>query len=206
MKQLLESNSRVRDLLESISSSGKHWAIVGGAPRQWALGLSGPPDDLDIVVGLRRPSLKDLLQVWHNESCEHVAIRSTALGGYRLNFSDCTVDIWGVEETIGVAKGWVHDSKSFRAVSRSAALSLDSILVTCRGTVYERGFFKTLDTGVLTMNHCFIERPRKIAEKALRLCKQFGLVPDLSVQAHIAQFLGNSAVQELADSPQSAKG
>jgi hypothetical protein len=164
------------------------------------LAYPGDPSDLDIVVGMPPKMLEKIVVEWLADDRTVASLSATALGGYRVSSECWALDIWTAEETVGVAKGRVTDTKNFRAVARSAALSLDSIVVTSRGTVYESGFFATVETGILRMNHCLVERPHKVAEKALRLCEQFRLVPDISVHALMADALGDEAVEALLQS------
>ena len=187
----------IRRFLKTVESLGKRWAIVGGAPRQWALGDFGSVRDLDIAIGMPPAMLERVVLDWQWDNRESVSISDTGLGGYRLSSEAWVLDIWAVAKTVGVANQQVIDTKSFRAVARSAALSLDSIVVTSKGTVYENGFFATVHTGILRMNHCSIERPQKIAEKAIRLCERFQVVPDISVQSLIASFLGTDTLRSL---------
>jgi hypothetical protein len=199
LRDMLARHVPIQRLLAPIQGDGKHWAIVGGAPRHWALEVQSYPTDFDIVVGMTPSELHQTILRWLAERPTVVEMSVTALGGHRITASNWAVDIWPTARTVGIANGLVADSKRFRAVSRSAALSLDSIVVSSLGTLYEKGFFRTLETGVLSMNHCVIERPQKVAEKAVRLCDQFRLVPDMSVQALIASFYGRAAVERLLE-------
>jgi hypothetical protein len=193
----------LRRLLANVERRRKRWGIVGGAPRQWvlekAVGCDDVDSDLDIVVGMSKAELEQLIAHWMLE-VRTVEPVPTALGGYRLRADELMVDLWSVKTTVGVAKGLVSDTKSFRAVARSAALSLDSIVVTSQGAVYEKGFYATIRTGVLRLNHCVVERPEKVAAKALALCERFRLVPDISLQAFIRSFEGSVALEALLDS------
>jgi len=153
--------------------------------------------DLDIVIAIKPSVLDRLIRSWHWYNDAYVTLAQTAFGGYRLSSDAWELDLWAAESTVSVAKGLVIDSNIFRAVARSAALSLDSIVITSRGTLYEDGFFDTIRTGVLRLNHCLLERPNKVAEKALRLCERFRVVPDLDLQTLIAKFVGSRSIERL---------
>lgn len=176
-------------LLETISVYKKSWAIVGGAPRGWAIKEQIKPNDIDITVRADRYLIDEILDHLINDFT-NLNILQTKLGGYRLIDEEINIDIWSARETVGIAKGRFKDDNLYRAVSKSAALSLNSLVYTSRGTIYETGFFKTLRTGILRLNHSDIERAENIAYKAIRLCDEYDLIPDIPLQSLIISKTG----------------
>ena len=95
--------------------------------------------------------------------------------------------MWAAPATVAIAAERVLDTKRYRAIAKSAALSLDSLVLTSEGTLYDHGFFRTLQTGTLELNHTQVERRDQILEKAKRLCQTYGLTPDLALQGMLAE-------------------
>lgn len=199
LEAVLHSSVHAKRLFAYITQHRKSWALVGGAPRNWATRFPEEPNDLDVVVGSDQGFVDELVAAWCRDydSGDGVAVSRTRFGGYRLLCPSVSIDIWAAPATVSVAKGWTDDSNIYRAVAKSAALSLDSLVVTSRGTVYERGFFETLSTGVLRLNHCYIDGEELVARKAVRLCSAYGLMPDLSIQNLILAHLGSQVIAQL---------
>ena len=176
-----------RLLFMILDAHRKNWALVGGAPRAWATEQPGDPGDLDIVIGGSQEDVDRIVAEWQArlELQSPTQIDRTRLGGYRMCAQDIVIDVWAAPSTVAIADGRLEDSKRFRAVAKSAALSLDSLVYTSKGTLYEHGFFKTFRTGILTLNHTRISRPKRMAEKAKRLCATYGLAADLALQGLI---------------------
>lgn len=187
---------------DAIESHCGEWALVGGAPRAWATGMSDPPRDLDVVVSASANTLLKALRVAQRVSpaLQSAETTRTSLGGLRVNLDGTLIDVWPAAETVNVVSGRVAASNAFRAVAYSAPLSLDTLVVTSRGTVYERGFFSTLLKGVLTLRDADVVGAAKLANKAVRLCRAYSLVPDLILQMHIAKHLGAGALLDLRHS------
>ena len=114
-------------------------------------------------------------------------VERTKLGGYRLMSRGCILDVWAAPATVAIAADRVQDSKRYRAIAKSAALSLDSLVLTSEGTLYDHGFFRSIQTGTLQLNHSRVERQDKVLVKARRLCQVYGLEPDLALQGLLAQ-------------------
>ena len=169
-----------------LQSHKKSWGLVGGAPRAWAVGVE-EPDDLDVVVGGTTDDVDAVVQAWASRAPRSATVERTKLGGYRLRSGSVVIDLWAAPATVAIARNRVRDSKRYRAVAKSAPLSLDSLVLTSEGTLYDSGFFKTLRTGTLELNHTRLERRGRIAAKAQRLCKTYGLTPDLTLQGLIAE-------------------
>ena len=53
------------------------------------------------------------------------------------------------------------------AIAKSAALSLDSLVLTSEGTLYDHGFFRSIQTGTLQLNHSRVERQDKVLTKVI---------------------------------------
>jgi hypothetical protein len=189
----------LRSLLGVLESSCGDWALVGGAPRTWATKPHEEPRDLDIVVSASRESVERALDsaVVTSPALRGASIGRTSLGGFRVHAGASCYDLWAADTTLNVASGRVPFSNAFRAVAYSAPLSLDTLVVTSRGAVYERGFFKSLEIGVLTIRDADVVGPAKLAEKALRLCRTHNLLPDLVLQTLMVQHVGGAAVEAL---------
>ena len=98
---------------------------------------------------------------------------------------------------MAIAADRVQDSKRYRAIAKSAALSLDSLVLTSEGTLYDHGFFRSIQTGTLQLNHSRVERQDKVLTKARRLCEVYGLKPDLALQGLLAQRKENTDIVPL---------
>ena len=181
----LERSAASRLLVLVLESHRKAWALVGGAPRAWATGV-GEPNDLDIVVGGTRGEVDRVIAAWESRS-PGATVERTKLGGYRLRSRGCVLDVWAAPATVAIAANRVQDSKRYRAIAKSAALSLDSLVLTSEGTLYDHGFFRSIQTGTLQLNHSRVERQDKVLTKARRLCQVYGLEPDLALQGLLAQ-------------------
>lgn len=195
----LRASPHIKYFLSCIQRRRKEWALVGGAPRIWATCGSGEPGDIDLVIGADAVIVEQLVAEWARDGSVGgtANINRNRFGGFRLFNADKTMDVWAAPESISVAKGLTSDSNMYRAVAKSAALTLDSLVFTSRGTLYDRGFFTTLRTGLLRVNHCHIEHGRSVAHKATLLCRAYGLVPDLSLQTLMSSALGSEAVATL---------
>ena len=161
------------------------------------MGDQEDPEDLDVVVGGHGNVLRTAVAEWSSAWWGEVEVNQNAFGGYRLATPTGPIDIWQATCTSGILKKRVADSKLFRAVSKSAALSFDSLVLTSNGVLYERHFFDTLSTGILRLNHCSLDRASKVAEKAVRLCLRFRLTPDVAAQQVIVDSLGVDVLDQL---------
>lgn len=166
-----------------LESHRKSWALVGGAPRAWAMEREDP-EDLDVVVGGSCEDVDLIVEAWVSRLGPGFGahVKRTKLGGYRLVAKDIVIDVWAVPSTVGIAAGRLSDTNRYRAVARSAALSLDSLVLTSEGTLYDHGFFESFKTGMLTLNHTRVDRRDRIAKKAVRLCETYQLTPDLVLE------------------------
>jgi hypothetical protein len=195
---LLRTTPDVAELFALAADRRYTWAIVGGAPRFWVTEQEGDLGDLDIALSASSEQVEELLLNWLGSE----GIRSvsrTRFGGYRIRSGVIDVDIWPGNETVGIKTGRVSDSNIFRAIARSAALSIDSCVFTSRGTIYQDRFLWTLQTGMLGLNHWKPEAEEKLAKKALSICREYALVPDIHVQFLMAHWLGRGAVDDLLD-------
>lgn len=192
----LERSAASRLLVLVLESHRKTWALVGGAPRVWATGV-GEPNDLDIVVGGTRGDVDRVVAAWESRVPPGATVERTKLGGYRLRSCDCVLDVWAAPATVAIAADRVQDSKRYRAIAKSAALSLDSLVLTSEGTLYDHGFFRSIQTGTLQLNHSRVERQDKVLTKARRLCEVYGLKPDLALQGLLAQRKENTDIVPL---------
>lgn len=199
LQSIVDASVHTRRLLECIESNRKSWALVGGAPRVWATLFPDKPKDIDIVVGADMPLVAKVVAEWSEEfdSDKGVRVERTRFGGYRLVNPSMTLDVWPASSTVSLERGWAGDSNLYRAVAKSAALSMDSLVFTSRGAVYDRGFFHTLTSGILRLNHCNMEGKQFMARKAVRLCEAYGLIPDFSVQHLISTLLGSDVLTDL---------
>ncbi|HLL45543.1 MAG TPA: hypothetical protein VK399_02495, partial [Longimicrobiaceae bacterium] len=154
------------------------------------------PKDLDFVIGAAPEVVDDVIADWVNayDADHSVRVQRTRLGGYRLVTPSAIFDVWAAPATVSLAKGRMFDTNIYRAVAKSAVLSLDSLVVTSRWTLYDNGFFATLRTGLLRMNYCHIDQGESMARKAVRLCETYRLMPDLSLQSFIASVLGTDTI------------
>lgn len=195
LESALRGAPQIAALLDSIKVSTHTWAIVGGAPRVWALGEPEEPDDIDIVVGAAPRSVEILVRnlVDHNSLLTPILVSRTKLGGFRLQAQHHLFDVWSAEASVGLRRSPVTERHLYRRVARSAALSIDSLVYTSHGTLHEHGFFDTFATGVLTLNHCRVECPEAMARKAVRLCHKYQLYPELSLQSFMASFLDSNS-------------
>lgn len=192
-------DANLHAILRMLESLCGEWALVGGAPRTWATNLPDEPRDLDIVVSAPRDLVEKALHcaIITSPVLRGATIGHTSLGGFRLEAGGNSYDIWAADTTLNVARGRVPFSNTFRAVAYSAPLSLDTLVVTSRGAVYERGFFNTLDSGVLTLRDASVMGATKLANKALRLCRTYNLIPDLILRALMERCLESAAVEAL---------
>ncbi|MEX0780316.1 MAG: hypothetical protein WD037_11290 [Balneolales bacterium] len=193
LNQISDSRNKscyVEYLVKDILNNCRSWALVGGAPRTWLTDSIEKPNDLDIVVNTQPDILNLIITSWAEKFSNKygITVEKTKLGGYRLVNPDLVIDIWIATKTINIERGKINDSNIYRAVAKSAALSLDSLVFTSKGTVYDHGFFKTLETGILSLNHCQVIKPKNIAIKAAALCKKYRLTPDLSLQALMSSY------------------
>lgn len=152
----------------------------------WAIGV-GEPEDLDVVVGGTKADVERIVDAWVTRAPRDATVDRTKLGGYRLSARGCVLDVWAAPTTVAIAAERVQDTKRYRAIAKSAALSLDSLVLTSEGTVYDHGFFRTLQTGTLELNHTRVERRDQVVAKARRLCQTYGLTPDLELQGWLAE-------------------
>ena len=173
-----------KQLFDNISRRNKSWAIVGGTLRVWVTKMENTTNDLDLVISANSDVVDDIISdlIDRNRSINPVI---TKLGGYRINTDEIQIDVWPADKTIGIVNNKFNDNNLYRSVSKSAALSLDSIVFTSKGTIYERGFFKTLNTGILNLNHTQVDQSKSIAYKAIRLCSEYELIPDFPLQSLI---------------------
>ena len=186
MEQSVQASAASHILFLVLEYHRKSWGLVGGAPRAWATGLE-EPGDLDVVVGGTMEDVDAVVRAWVSRVPASATVERTKLGGYRLTSSSDVIDLWAAPATVAIARERVRDSKRYRAVAKSAALSLDSLVLTSEGTLYDFGFFRTLRTGTLELNHTHIERKERIVAKAQHLCRTYGLTPDLTLQGMIAE-------------------
>lgn len=198
LEELLEGDSELARFFSLLTERHRTWALVGGAPRSWALEDEREPTDLDVVVSGDSGSLEETINRWL-PTAGSGSITRTRLGGFRLTVSSFPVDIWLVRQTVSIEAGRITDSKAFRAVAKSAALTVDSCVYTSRGTLYEAGFLDTLRSGLLRLNYWNPSQERNIALKAVRLCKSFGLSPDLNVQMMVERSLGAEYLRHLLE-------
>tara|TARA_R100001143_G_C3360417_1_gene135091 strand:- start:8067 stop:8807 length:741 start_codon:yes stop_codon:yes gene_type:complete len=189
LDDIIRSFSVCNKLFEQIELNNKSWAIVGGTIRVWITQMGNTTNDLDLVVNAGVTEIDDMIKNIFSQN-KLLNIEKTKLGGYRVVTDDIQIDIWSANRTIGIVNGNYNDENMYRSISKSAALSLDSIVFTSRGTIYERGFFKTLKTGVLSLNHSKINQSQSIANKAIRLCNEYDLIPDLALQSLIISEMG----------------
>jgi hypothetical protein len=183
---------QVAAFLGSITQSRKTWAIVGGAPRMWATNDPEEPRDIDIVVGGSSDFVDRIVRssLQYSLRDDPIDLSRTKLGGYRLRTHQDLFDVWPAESSVGLARTAISQKNLYRRVARSAALSIDSLVYTNRGALYEHGFFETFSTGVMKLNHCHVERPEVMARKALVLCSRYRLIPELSLQVFVTSTLG----------------
>lgn len=172
-----------------LESYRKSWALVGGAPRAWATGREDPID-LDVVVGGSGEDVEVVVEGWKSRlgPTFDAHVKRTKLGGYRLVAEGCMIDVWALPSTVGIAAGLLSDTNRYRAVARSAALSLDSLVLTSEGTLYDHGFFESFETGLLMLNHTRVVNQGQIAQKAVRLCDSFQLIPDFALESMIKEW------------------
>lgn len=187
LRNLLASNPDLEELLKRLSGGTYGWAVVGGLPRIWALEQDVGDADVDIVVGAPPQVLSTRLQAWSDATSAARSLR-TKMGGYRLRVGGRPVDVWPAKFTVGLVEQRVHDQKRYRAVAKSAALSSDSCVVTAKGTVYDAGFFLSLSTGILQLNHWAPHAEERVARKAARLCRDLGFSPDIRLQLLLEQY------------------
>ena len=187
--EVIKSSTICNQLFSQISKHNKSWAIVGGSVRVWVTKMDNITNDLDLVINANSDVIDNIIStlVRNNKS---ITIQITKLGGYRIISNEIHIDIWPAFKSVGIVNGNYSDENLYRAVSKSAALSIDSIVFTSKGTIYERGFFKTLKTGVLSLNHSDIDQSKSIANKAIRLCNEYDLIPDFALQSLIMSETG----------------
>lgn len=166
------------------------WAVVGGAPRTWILSPGTQPRDIDIVVNTSPQALEAIIKHLADAASDGVSIGRTSLGGYRLALANLKVDVWPLRQTYGIATGLVSDSNAFRGVASAAAISIDSLVVTSKSAVYDRGFFDTIASGELRLiRDGPIVNAERIARKSAALCSRHKLVPDIPLKALINTYL-----------------
>lgn len=189
VEDILKTSSICNQLFNHISKQKKSWAIVGGTLRVWATNMDNITNDLDLVINADPDIVGNIISELISENSSLNPI-TTKLGGYRINAKEIQIDVWPAQKTIGIVQERYNDENLYRAVSKSAALSLDSIVFTSKGTIYERGFFNTLKTGVLSLNHTNVNQSKSIANKAIRLCNEYDLIPDFTLQSFIISETG----------------
>ena len=179
--------------LRSIERCGS-WAVVGGAPRAWVTTQSSAVRDLDMVVTTDPQKLELIVQQLSMTagSNEFAILGRTSLGGHRLSIRGLSVDIWSLRSTLGIVRGWTIDSNVFRSVANAAALSVDTLVVTAHGGLYERGFFKSYNEGRMWLLRSETVGPEKLARKALKISKEYRLIPDIPLSALIAQYAADN--------------
>lgn len=186
--QFLRGAPEVWRLISLVEKHGLAWAIVGGAPRVWVLDPRTEPNDVDLVINASEIQVLEMVKEW-KRLAQAETVSRTSFGGYRLIASDSSLDVWSASSTVGLAKSRVKDKNVFRGVSKSAALSLDSLVFTSDGSLYESRFFFSIETGILCLNHRDVEQPEAVVRKAIRLCNTYRVTPNLPLQALIDSHL-----------------
>jgi hypothetical protein len=198
---LLRQNNDGFSCLVSRMERQAVWAVVGGAPRTWFLSPGIAPRDVDIVVDASPDALALIVErlAAEDQSGGGISVGRTSLGGYRLALGALAVDVWALCMTHGIASGLVDDSDAFRGVASSAAITIDSLVVTSNSVVYEKGFLDTVETGVLRLTREGpVVNPGRIARKSVQLCQRYELAPDKPLRAFISTHLASEDFAALA--------
>jgi hypothetical protein len=182
------------ELLHRIDALGI-WAVVGGAPRTWVLAPGVPPRDIDLAVDVSHTKLQMELLAFVDEGpgTERELVRRTGFGGFALRAGDVLVDAWAARRVLGMLRPAV-EGDAFRATADAAPFTLDSLVVTSTGVVYDAGFFDTLETRTLRLVRA---EPAAafpmLAAKARRYCETLGFVADDKLAAFIAAHASSPA-------------
>jgi hypothetical protein len=170
-----------------------NWGVVGGAARAWGLSLGDEPRDVDIVVAAPPDRLAAAIRALvDRESSLGNAYSHTSMGGHRLKIDGTTLDIWALSATWAVRTGKIP-SHRLSTFGRTAALSIDSLMVTDDGAVYGDDFFSALEAREIRLVYTNVVFPEKLAAKAIRLCAAHRLTPDLALQSFIHRYGGADA-------------
>lgn len=103
--------------------------LMGGAPRDWALGFT--PRDLDLVVDASENRIARCLG--------STAVERTSLGGFRLRLPTVSIDLWPMHRTWALTAGAAVTCLA--ELSGTTFLNAESLLLDVRrGTVHHRGF------------------------------------------------------------------
>lgn len=183
-------------LITAIEHESLDWAIVGGAPRRWILGGSEDPRDIDLAVAAPHDTLERLVEALCLGKEDEWTLGRTSLGGMRVS-NGLDIDLWAVESTPGIGKAKGEVSSPFHRLAMAIPLSLDSVVVTSCGECFERGFFRTLRTGVLELKSLDIVGPDKMLKKIATLCEAYSLRPDATAR----RFVDGERMRSSAEDP-----
>lgn len=197
VRALRAANRALDRLLERLDHFGD-WAVVGGAARGWVL-REGRPRDLDLVARTRSVSLEAVLEslvCW--PETRGVVARRNSMGGYKLALGSIEVDVWSADATFNVQRGIVRHRWSYQAVALAGPLSCDTLVVSRSGGVFQHRFFECLRHRVVALHHPHVRHGDKLADKAIRLCREHRLTPDLLLAGLIVAHRGRDALRAIA--------
>jgi hypothetical protein len=171
---LRKENTEFAHLLEKIGRLGS-CAIVGGAARDWAMGL--PPRDIDIVVDADEKAI---------ETATRPFVRGrTGLGGVRLEVEGLACDLWALSATWAFGRA-ADMTADLHILPRTAFLNIDAVAVDLKDwQVYEHRFLEAWDSRVLDVNFAPNPRPALCIARALGLALKY----DLRISPTLAQYV-----------------
>lgn len=164
IEALLATNPPFGDLLDRLGSLGRV-ALVGGAPRDWALGST--PRDIDIVVDAAPSRIADAVVPYSNGT--------TGLGGQRLRIGGLACDVWALCDTWALSRSVDRLAIGLEGLPKTAFLNVDAVAVEV-GTwrVHEHGFFDAWRRKELHINFAPNPRPVVCIAHAISMATRLG--------------------------------
>jgi hypothetical protein len=154
-------------------------ALVGGAPRDWSLGLQ--PRDIDIVVDGDDRRM--------TEALGGISATRTSLGGVRFSVDAVDCDVWTVRKTWALMERRCSLPLELASVPRTSFLNVDAVAVEVRSwTVHDSGFQEGFARGVLDLNFEPNPRPAACIAHAISVSSRYGLRFGDALSAYVLGF------------------
>jgi hypothetical protein len=199
---LKRQQAGTKKCLAELSSNFEQVFLFGGAIRDIALsGEKACPRDLDLViVGAPSDALEKMLR-------EYI-VRRTSFGGLKLRTDDTWIDLWRLEDTWAFQQKLVQPSpenlpQTTFLTSQAVAVEICGDTI---GRVFEKGFRRSLNLGVLEPNLAENPFPALSIVRAIVIARKLHFAFSNSLRQHLLNLLETTTRDELVDAQRSHYG
>jgi hypothetical protein len=184
-----------KKVVERLGSLQWDACVFGGTLRDIAIaGPYSPVRDIDIVV-----SSVDAEEI--GREMREWVVRRNQFGGLRLNVDGTLFDMWSLQDTWAFRHWGLPDGTglftTFEQLPLTTFLTVESIVILLRPeplagrTVYEHGFFESLNTRVVELNRAENPYPALCIARALITANRLGF----GLGTRLIKYLANAFAQ-----------